>query len=166
MEIREEVRQVPGDEARQVLRGAQLSQLEAEQIPRVAQLSKVKNYDERRMIKILDKNEEYTTKSVPSPSLDIMIVKKVKAEIGIGLEKEENFENLKKTLQVKKYTKRKKSLLKKQIVDLNRKIGADLPTIPEEKCERFEGLKAMDQTRQQVFTNNQKLWSLAIHQRD
>ena len=38
------------------------------------------------------------------------------------------------------------------MVDLNRKIGTNLPTIPEEKCERFEGLKARDQIRQQVLT--------------
>ena len=74
------------------------ARLGAEQIPRVAQLSQVINCDTWRIVKILGKNEEYTTKSVPSPSRNIMIVKKVKAEIGISLEKEENFENLKKTL--------------------------------------------------------------------
>ena len=68
------------------------SRLGAEQIPRVAQLSQAVNFDKRIMIKILDKNEKYKTKSVPSPN--IMIVKEVEADIGMSLEKEENFENL------------------------------------------------------------------------
>ena len=51
------------------------ARLGAEQVPRVAQLSQVINCDARRMIKILDKNEEYTTKSVPSPSPNIIIVR-------------------------------------------------------------------------------------------
>ena len=72
-------------------------------------------------------------------------MKNVESELKTSLETEENLENLKEILHAKKYTKRKKSLLKKQISDLNKKIGSDLPKITEEKVERFGGLNARDQ---------------------
>ena len=46
-----------------------------------------------------------------------------------------------------KYTKRKKSLLKKQISDLNEKLRTDLQIITEKKLERFEGINAISQEK-------------------
>ena len=69
----------------------------------------------KRVIRLLDKNGYYTTKSVQTPSLGVPIVKKVESEAGKKLESEKNLKDVKEILCDKKYTKRKKSLLKKQI---------------------------------------------------
>ena len=93
------------------------------------------------------------TKSVLASSLCVQTQKKVKSEAEIRLESEKNLKDLNEILRGKKYTKRKKSLLKKQILDLNEKLRTDLPIITEEKLERFEGINAIDQEMQKIVNH-------------